>query len=133
MLLNLLISLRLSLVGSTILVALAAPITSIAPGTSLRKGRRQRSAKGQAKVEEVDFPLLGYTEPPEVAMVFYRDRADGPIHAISFCVTDKGQVVKKVKPKHLKGVPQRQLRAHIKQVIGLLKVEFGDGAHRQGG
>lgn len=81
---------------------------------------------GCAAVEVVDFPLLGYSEPPEVTMVFYRDRADGPIHAISFCVTENGKVVKKVKPKHLKGVPQRQLRAHIKQVIALLKAEFGD-------
>jgi len=86
-------------------------------------------AQGQvakAKVEVVDFPLLGHAEPPEVSMVFYRDRADGPIHAIEFCVTDNGKLVKRVKPKHLKGVPQRQLRAHIKQVIGLLKAEFGD-------
>lgn len=86
-------------------------------------------AQGQvdrAKVEVVDFPLLGHSEPPEVSMVFYRDRADGPIHAIEFCVTENGQLVKRVKPKHLKGVPQRQLRAHIKQVIGLLKAEFGD-------
>jgi len=35
-------------------------------------------------------------------------------------------LVKKVMPKRLKGVPQRQLRSHIKQVIGLLKAEFGD-------
>lgn len=59
-------------------------------------------------------------------MVFFRDRADGPIHALAFHVTDKGEIVKKVKPKHLRGVPQQQLRAHIKQVIGLLKAEFGD-------
>ena len=59
-------------------------------------------------------------------MVFYRDRADGPIHAIEFCVTSNGKLVKRVKPKHLKGVPQRQLRSHIKQVIGVLKAQFGD-------
>ena len=92
------------------------------PQNIAKKRTRQRCDR----VQEVDFPLLGYTEPPEVAMVFYRDRADGPIHAIEFCVTENGAVVKKVKPKHLKGVPQRQLRAHIKQVIGLLKVEFGE-------
>ena len=87
---------------------------------------KKRTKQRVDRVKEVDFPLLGYTEPPEVAMVFYRDRADGPIHAIEFYVTDNGEVVKKVKPKHLKGVPQRQLRSHIKQVIALLKAEFGD-------
>ena len=92
------------------------------PANIAKKRTKQRTAR----VDEVDFPLLGYTEPPEVAMVFYRDRSDGPIHAIEFCVTDNGQVVKRVKPKHLKGVPQRQLRSHIKQVIALLKTEFGD-------
>ena len=100
-----------------------------------KKRTRQRTARVQERladgqqaheVEVVDFPLLGYAEPPEVSMVFYRDRADGPIHAIEFCVTDKGELVKKIKPKHLKGVPQRQLRAHIKQVIALLKAEFGE-------
>lgn len=74
----------------------------------------------------VDFPLLGQSESPEVSMVFYRDRADGPIHALEFCVTDKGELIKRVKPKHLKGVPQRQLRNHIRQVIALLKAEFGE-------
>ena len=92
------------------------------PANIAKKRTKQRTAR----VEEVDFPLLGYTEPPEVAMVFYRNRADGPIHAIAFYVTDNGQVVKRIKPKHLKNVPQRQLRAHIKQVIALLKTEFGD-------
>ncbi|MEL6161966.1 MAG: hypothetical protein AAFR18_22380 [Cyanobacteria bacterium J06627_32] len=88
--------------------------------------RAQDRAVAKAKVAVVDFPLLGHAEPPEVSMVFYRDRSDGPIHAVEFCVTDKGQLVKKVMPKHLKGVPQRQLRSHIKQVIGVLKAEFGD-------
>ena len=92
------------------------------PANIAKKRTKQRTAR----VDEVDFPLLGYTEPPEVAMVFYRDKSDGPIHAIAFCVTDNGQVVKRVKPKHLKGVPQRQLRSHIKQVVALLKAEFGD-------
>ncbi|NJM97790.1 MAG: hypothetical protein HC800_12100 [Phormidesmis sp. RL_2_1] len=48
------------------------------------------------------------------------------MHAIEFWVTEHGAVVKRVKPKHLKGVPQRQLRSHIKQVIALLQAEFGD-------
>lgn len=87
----------------------------------------ERAVEGeQAQVVVVEFPLLGHAEPPEVSMIFYRDRADGPIHALEFCVTDNGELVKQVKPKHLKGVPQRQLRSHIKQVIGLLKAEFGD-------
>lgn len=93
------------------------------PQNIAKKRSRQRSSR----VDTVDFPLLGYTEPPEVQMVFYRDRSDGPIHAIEFCVTERGEIVKRVKAKHLKGVPQRQLRAHIKQVIGVLKAEFGDG------
>lgn len=92
------------------------------PANIAKKRSKQRRDRGQ----EVDLPLLGYTEPAEVQMVFYRDRSDGPIHAIEFWVTDKGEVVKKVKPKHLKGVPQRQLRGHIKQVISVLKAEFGD-------
>lgn len=104
------------------------------PQNLSKKRTRQRGLKAQARGAQgaqaqavvVELPLLGHAEPPEVSMVFYRDRADGPIHAIEFCVTHKGELVKKVKPKHLKGVPQRQLRNHIKQVIGVLKAEFGD-------
>lgn len=78
--------------------------------TELCRQEENDSAAG----EEVDFSLLAYSEPPDVTRVFYRDRADGPIHATDFCVTENGKTVKKVKPKHLRGVPQRQLRgAHL--------------------
>ena len=58
-------------------------------------------------------------------MTFYRDRADGPIHAISFCVVEDGVAVATVKTIHLKGVPQSKLRKHIKNVLGVLNVLFG--------
>ena len=58
-------------------------------------------------------------------MIFYRDRADGPIHAIEFVVVDDGQTLSRVTPIHLKGVPQTKLRSHIKNVLGVLKAQFG--------
>ena len=87
---------------------------------------KKRSKQRAERVQSVDFPLLGYSVPPVAQLVMYRDRADGPIHAIEFLVVKQGKLVKRVEPKHLKGVPQRQLRTHIQQVIGLLKAEFGD-------
>ena len=57
-------------------------------------------------------------------MVFYRDRADGPIHTISFCVVEDGVAVATVKTIHFKGVPQSKLRKHIKNVLGVLNALF---------
>ena len=58
-------------------------------------------------------------------MTFYRDRADGPIHAVEFAVIEEGQAISTVKPVHLKGVPQTQLRRHIKQTLAILNAQFG--------
>ncbi|KPQ31272.1 MAG: hypothetical protein HLUCCA11_24105 [Phormidesmis priestleyi Ana] len=58
-------------------------------------------------------------------MTFYRDRADGPIHAVEFSVVDEGETTNQVEAIHLKGVPQAKLRQHIQDVLGVLKAEFG--------
>lgn len=58
-------------------------------------------------------------------MTFYRDRADGPIHALAFTVIDQGETVANVNAIHLKGTPQSQLRSHIKNVLGILNAQFG--------
>ena len=58
-------------------------------------------------------------------MIFYRDRVDGPVHAIEFVVVKDGQTLSRVNPIHLKGVPQTKLRSHIKNVLGVLKAQFG--------
>ena len=46
-------------------------------------------------------------------MTFFRDRADGPIHAVAFSVVEDGVAVATVKPIHFKGVLQAKLRRHI--------------------
>ena len=61
-------------------------------------------------------------------MTFFRDRADGPIHAISFSVVDDGVTVASVKAIHLKGVPQAKLRKHIKNVLGRTQCSVWAGA-----
>lgn len=58
-------------------------------------------------------------------MTFYRDRADGPIHAVEFSVIEAGKAIAHVKAIHLKGVPQAKLRSHIKNVLGVLNAQFG--------
>ena len=58
-------------------------------------------------------------------MNFYRDRADGPIHAVEFSVIEEGRAIALVKAIHLKGVPQAKLRSHIKNVLGVLNAQFG--------
>jgi len=60
-------------------------------------------------------------------MTFFRDRADGPIHAVAFSVVEDEEAVATVKPIHLKGVPQAKLRRHIKNVLGVLNTLFGQG------
>ena len=100
-----------------------------------KKRTRQRAAKHKEasadmglgrRAEVVDYPIVGHREPAEATMVFYRNRADSRIHALEFCITEQGKLVKRVKAKHLKSVTQTELRQHIKQVIALLKVEFSE-------
>jgi len=87
------------------------------------KHRRDRIER----VKELDIPLFGLQSTPEVLMTFFRDRADGPIHAVAFSVVEDEEAVATVKPIHLKGVPQAKLRRHIKNVLGVLNTLFGKG------
>ena len=86
---------------------------------------KKRNRQRKQRIEVLDIPLFDHQPALEVLMTFYRDRADGPIHAVEFTVVDDGQTLKRVKPIHLKGVPQSKLRSHIKNVIALLKAQFG--------
>ena len=86
---------------------------------------KKRSRQRTERLKELDIPLYGHTPMPEVVVTFYRDRADGPIHAVEFAVIEEGQAISTVKPIHLKGVPQSRLRRHIKYVLGLLNAQFG--------
>ena len=45
-----------------------------------KKRSKHRSDRVE-RVKELDIPLFGLQATPEVLMTFYRDRADGPIHA----------------------------------------------------
>ncbi len=91
------------------------------PQNKAKKRGRHRAIR----VKALDIPLYGHELPPEILMTFYRDRADGPIHAIEFAVIDQGKAISKVEPIHLKGVPQTKLRSHIKNVLGVLSAQFG--------
>ena len=86
---------------------------------------KKRSRNRMQRVKSLDIPVLGQHLPPEIVMTFYRNRADGPIHAVEFSVVDEGETVSRVEPIHLKGVPQAKLRQHIQNVLGVLKAEFG--------
>ncbi len=89
------------------------------------KKRSKHRSNRVERVKELDIPLFGLQAAPEVLMTFFRDRADGPIHAVAFSVVEDGETVATVKPIHLKGVPQAKLRKHIKNVLGVLNAQFG--------
>ena len=91
------------------------------PENKAKKRGRHRAAR----VKTLEIPLFDHQMPPEVVMTFYRDRADGPIHALEFSVIEAGETVSRVEAIHLKGVPQAKLRQHIKNVLGVLKAQFG--------
>lgn len=90
---------------------------------ALNKAKKRSRHRGQ-RLEAIDIPLFAHTLPPQVLITFYRDRADGPIHAIEFAVVDQGQSLSQVKPIHLKGVPQAKRRSHIHNVLSVLKAQF---------
>jgi len=86
---------------------------------------KKRSRNRMQRVKSLDMPIFAQHLPPEIVMTFYRDRADGPIHAVEFSVVDEGETTNQVEAIHLKGVPQAKLRQHIQDVLGVLKAEFG--------
>ncbi|MGC1308308.1 MAG: hypothetical protein WA885_13855 [Phormidesmis sp.] len=86
---------------------------------------KKRGRNRAERLKILEMPLFGQALPSEILMTFYRDRADGPIHALEFSVLDQGETVGRVEAIHLKGVPQSKLRGHIKNVLGVLKAQFG--------
>lgn len=86
---------------------------------------KKRGRNRAARVKTLKVPLFGQRQPPEVLMTFYRDRADGPIHAVEFSVLEQGETISRVEAIHLKGVHQAKLRQHIKNVLGVFRAQFG--------
>jgi hypothetical protein len=101
---------------------------------SQHRGDRIDSLKGDQGEDMVILPLR-YSEPPEVQILFFQDRADGRKHALQFTVLDGGQKIDGVKAIHLKGMGQKALRSHIKNVLGILAAkhhtEFAVSTARQ--
>ena len=97
-----------------------------------KKRSRQRAARvegliaqgqeGSQKQPVGDMEILpvGYHDPPEVQILFFQDRADGKRHALQFTALDGGEKIDGVKAIHLKGMSQKALRRHIKNVLGIL-------------
>ena len=84
------------------------------------KKRSRQRADRVGQVQDMDILPIGYDEPPEVQMLFFQDRADGKRHALQFTVLDEGVKIDGVKAVHLKGMSQKALRKHIKNVLGIL-------------
>ena len=66
---------------------------------------------------------VGYSDPPEVQILFFQDRADGRKHAVQFTALEGGEKIDGVKAIHLKGMSQKALRKHIKNVLGILSAK----------
>ncbi|MGC1306643.1 MAG: hypothetical protein WA885_05395 [Phormidesmis sp.] len=84
-----------------------------------KKRSRQRAARVE-QVQDMEILPIGYTDPPEVQILFFQDRADGRKHAVQFTALDGGVKIDGVKAVHLKGMSQKALRRHIKNVLGIL-------------
>lgn len=88
-----------------------------------KKRSRQRAARVGQVQEDMEILPVGYAEPPEVQLLFFQDRADGKRHALQFTVLDDGEKIDGVKAIHLKGMSQKALRTHIKNVLGILSAK----------
>ena len=88
-----------------------------------KKRSRQRAARVGQVQEDMEILPVGYSEPPEVQLLFFQDRADGKRHALQVTVLDEGEKIDGVKAIHLKGMSQKALRKHIKNVLGILSAK----------
>ncbi|MEO0704120.1 MAG: hypothetical protein AAF050_00345 [Cyanobacteria bacterium J06649_5] len=84
------------------------------------KKRSRQRAQRVGQIQDMEILPVGYTEPPEVQLLFFQDRADGKRHALQFTVFKDGEKIDGVKAIHLKGMSQKALRRHIKNVLGIL-------------
>ena len=84
-----------------------------------KKRSRQRVAR-VGQVQDMEILPVGYADPPEVQILFFQDRADGRKHAVQFTALEAGEKIDGVKAVHLKGMSQKALRRHIKNVLGIL-------------
>ena len=97
------------------------------------RNRADRLAKKRAgyvrgriqAIKRLDLPLDGYEPIPEAKVIYWRDRADGPIHAIGINVYEDGELAAKVEPKHCRGMHQNKLRRTLTQWQQLLSVQHG--------
>lgn len=100
-----------------------------------KKRSKQRAARVGQVQEDMEILPIGYAEPPEVQLLFFQDRADGKRHALQVTVLDEGEKIDGVKAIHLKGMSQKALRKHIKNVLGILSAkhntEFAVSTARQ--
>ena len=96
-----------------------------------KKRSKQRAARVEGLIEQgqsqpvgdMEILPVGYHDPPEVQILFFQDRADGKRHALQFTALDGGEKIDGVKAIHLKGMSQKALRRHIKNVLGILSAK----------
>ena len=84
------------------------------------KKRSRQRADRVGLVQDMEILPVGYSDPPEVQILFFQDRADGRKHAVQFTALEGGEKIDGVKAIHLKGMSQKALRRHIKNVLGIL-------------
>ena len=97
------------------------------------RNRADRLAKKKAgyvrgriqAVKRLQLPLDGYTPIPEAKVIYWRDRADGPIHAIGINVYEDGKLTAQVEPEHCRGMHQNRFRKTLMQWQQVLTVQHG--------
>ena len=78
------------------------------------------------EVKRLSLPLRGYKEPCAAQVLWYRDRVDGPVHAVRIDVFDKGKLVGGTEPMHCMGIDNKRLVQNVIEWIELLKLEYGE-------
>jgi hypothetical protein len=78
------------------------------------------------EIKRLSLPLRDYKEPCAAQVMWYRDRADGGIHAVMINVYDSGKLVGGTEPLHCEGIDGAQLMQNVVEWIELLKIEYGE-------
>jgi hypothetical protein len=82
--------------------------------------------KRVTEIKRLSLPLRGYQEPCAAQVLWYRNRADGGVHAVMVNVYGSGKLVGGSEPMHCEGIDGAQLMKNVIEWIELLKLEYGE-------
>ncbi len=91
--------------------------------TNAKRRRLRRQTHSLGETLELNPPHL--IQPPAALLVFYRQGANSPIHAVAAEIWQGEIKIAAVKPVHCMGLRGNEVTAYLQDVLVMLRNQFG--------